>query len=697
MKNAFLSEMEKLMKLESNFVDVFSKYYGFDKLDKSNPYYELKKQNYEAVKESYKNKIILPNTHPIRATIQTTYCCNLNCIMCQLHSQYASQQLQSMRKNAMKKDDFDKIATELFPYLVEVHPTNVGEPLVSPWFDYMCDVVQKYGVLFDITSNGMLWTEEKILKILPSLLDIKISFEGIKKETFASISKGSDYKKICKNIDTFLFLRKQSHSQATITLQMTLLDINYHELLDIIRFAKDKGIDRVKAYHVKSYFSEMDQHFLLKSPENEALFEEVRTSAIALAENLGIALEISEPRAKMEDCSLISQHCRLPWGEVFIDYDASAYPCHSHKNMAYGNLISQNWLDVWNSEYAQKIRHSLINLSETEKTICKNCGMNFLKYDENQCVPHDISGYLSNNNEQINSSEIRWSDRSRQFELKQVILYKGNFMDEKKLIEIQKKLLHDRPVFGLEIITNCNKHCYICPRQNFKRKNQKMSMETFEKLCAWLPKECDIFFAGYGEPLLHPDCMKFVQKFAERGNETSIMTNGKLLSPEKIKDLFEHGLDRLQISVLLKDGIEQLQHFADMTDSCQAKKIEFNVLYEENMTTECDFVNSIREKGFTVRFKLIHNRGNELYQTDWTDEIRTCGSFFILGNIDTNGNLNICSQDINGVYDFGNISNMTFDEYMAYKRQFLGNKSVIPICDHCNDEYRLIHLHKYDD
>lgn len=400
------------MKLKSNFVDVFSKYYGFEKLDKSNSYYEQKKQNYEAVKEAYKNKIILPNTHPIRATIQTTYCCNLNCIMCQLHSQYASQQLQSMRKNAMKKDDFDKIATELFPYLVEVHPTNVGEPLVSPWFDYMCDMVKKYGVLFDITSNGMLLTEEKIRHILPSLLDIKISFEGIKKETFESISKGIDYNKLCENIDTFLHLRNEMHSKATITLQMTLLDINYHELLDVIRFAKEKGIDRVKAYHVFSQSKEMDEHSLLKNPKSEALFEEVRTSAISLAENLDIALEISEPRAEWKDCSLISQHCRLPWGEVFVDYDENVYPCHSHNNMAYGNLLAQPWTNIWNSEYAQKLRRSLV--TQSEATICTKCGMNFLKYDENQSVPHNRNGYLSNN---IESNEIRWSGRSRQFEL----------------------------------------------------------------------------------------------------------------------------------------------------------------------------------------------------------------------------------------------------------------------------------------
>lgn len=269
-------------------------------------------------------------------------------------------------------------------------------------------------------------------------------------------------------------------------------------------------------------------------------------------------------------------------------------------------------------------------------------------------------------------------------------------MNDKEIVEIQKKLLADKPVFGLEITTKCNKNCYMCPRQNFKRKNQLMTWETFNKLCEWLPKECDIFFAGYGEPLLHPDCVKFVNRFALRENETSVMTNGRLLSKDKINELFDNGLDRLQISIVLKDGIEQILHFTKMVDSALSSKVEFNVLYEETMNTNHEIVQSIVDKGFIVRYKLIHNRGNELYEVDWKNEILTCGSFFILGNIDTNGNLNICSQDINGIYDFGNINTMSFVEYMEYKKNFIGNKTIIPICEHCNDEYRIIHLHKYD-
>lgn len=269
-------------------------------------------------------------------------------------------------------------------------------------------------------------------------------------------------------------------------------------------------------------------------------------------------------------------------------------------------------------------------------------------------------------------------------------------MDEKKLIEIQNRLIEDKPVIGLEVTTQCNKFCYMCPRKNFKRKNKNMSKETFQHLLDWAPEPCDFFIAGYGEPLMNPDLAYFVNGLSKKG-EVSVMTNGILLTAERMKELFDNGLDRLQVSILLKDGIEQVDKYVAMTIPEYVEKVEFNILYEENMTLPQDKVDEYNAMGFKARFKLIHNRGGELYAAKWTDEIKSCGSFFILGDIDSDGNLKVCSQDINGVHNFGNVATTTFEQYKDFKRKFLGNRGIIPQCEQCTDEYRLIHLHNYDE
>ena len=57
-----------------------------------------------------------------------------------------------------------------------------------------------------------------------------------------------------------------------------------------------------------------------------------------------------------------------------------------------------------------------------------------------------------------------------------------------------------------------------------------------------------ITFSG-GEPTLHPDLDLLIRRVRERGAISTIITNGLLLTPERIKALNRAGLDYLQISI----------------------------------------------------------------------------------------------------------------------------------------------------
>lgn len=387
-------------------IDVFERYYSFSKLNQNNPYFERKKQNYLAVKEAYFSDKFDLTTFPLRATVQTTDFCNLNCIMCQIHSQKEKHTLRQMSKS-----NFDGIVKTLFPTLMEVHPTNIGEPLISPWFDYLTEKAFEYGVLLDITSNGTLLTDEKIKKILPALLDIKISFDGAKKETFERIRKGADFDRVVQNIKNFVRLRNASGSQASVTLQMTLFNINYTELPDVIRLAKDLSVDKVKAYHVFSYSPEIDRFSLMNNLDD---FEKVRSESIELAKKIGMNVSINESLSgkQMETVpKLVHQKCRLPWAEAFIDFDGEIYPCHTHNHKSYGNIFCSSAESVWNSPYAQDLRNALVR-GKTENTICFNCGNNFVRVDKDASVPFNKDDYLFN---KTGDKNINWGKRCKQF------------------------------------------------------------------------------------------------------------------------------------------------------------------------------------------------------------------------------------------------------------------------------------------
>ena len=387
-------------------VDVFERYYASARLDKDNPFYDMKKQNYLLAREQYFSDETRLNSLPIRATIQTTDFCNLNCIMCQIHSQREKHALKQM-----KQSDFDEVVQKLFPTLMEVHPTNIGEPLFSPWFDYLCNKCKEYGVLLDITSNGTLLTQEKIRAIMPCLLDIKISFDGAQKETFERIRKGADFGRLLQNIDNFVHIRNETGSSATISLQMTLFNFNYRELPNLIQLAKEKGVDRVKAYHVFSYSDEIDHLSLINNPEK---FEETRVKSLELAQKLKMQVSIAEPPSKnpeADEKTLVRQNCRLPWAECFIDHDGSVYPCHTHNHVPFGNILSQRAYQMWNSDYAQSLRGHLIS-GHCENTICQNCGNNFVRINRHQAVPYNKDDYLF---KKTGDANINWGKRCKQF------------------------------------------------------------------------------------------------------------------------------------------------------------------------------------------------------------------------------------------------------------------------------------------
>jgi len=251
-------------------------------------------------------------------------------------------------------------------------------------------------------------------------------------------------------------------------------------------------------------------------------------------------------------------------------------------------------------------------------------------------------------------------------------------------------LIDSKQIFDIEITTHCNKQCSICPREKFRRQNREMSSDIFEKVCDWLPKGSDVFFAGFGEPLLRKNHLDFIKKLTENGIRSSIMTNGKLLSYDKICELYESGLYKLQISILLEQEEKEIKKFVDMIDGKFYKKTQFNLIYDKNTEKPINLKNELESFGFKVYDKRVHSRGGHLYRNEIEMDTRPCGTFERFAYIDTNGDLQICSNDINGEYNLGNILTLTFEELLDKKKSF--NRENIRVCKFCDDKYAEINL-----
>ena len=264
--------------------------------------------------------------------------------------------------------------------------------------------------------------------------------------------------------------------------------------------------------------------------------------------------------------------------------------------------------------------------------------------------------------------------------------------NEQQIIEQQSRLLAGRQMFDVELTTVCNKECYVCPREKLLRKNGIMSEETFGRLTTWLPKNCDVFFAGLGEPLQHKLCISFIRLLHDSGRGTSIMTNGILLSGEKVAELFDSGLDKLQISIIQKTDLKKIQYFTTIIPPEFKSNVVFNVIREKEMSSASKELKYLDDNGWRYCEKLAHNRAGLLYNVCNKSKVVTCATFFCDTFVNCDGEIYVCSSDINGKFKIGSVYEMSFSELIEYKKHYIGNKAVCPLCRSCNDEYRLKHF-----
>ena len=174
----------------------------------------------------------------------------------------------------------------------------------------------------------------------------------------------------------------------------------------------------------------------------------------------------------------------------------------------------------------------------------------------------------------------------------------------------------------IEATNLCNLDCSICLRQSWSGGLGIMSEEVYSKLVAELgelPSPPDVIFGGYGEPLSHPNILEMIRQLAYVGCQTSLITNGTLLTPYLTRSLVEAGLGKLWISVdsfhqqAIRSASTELTHIgimaqlAEILRSVNGKLKEMDpglsmVLARENQATLLAIIDQAKKLGIRSFF-----------------------------------------------------------------------------------------------
>jgi len=163
----------------------------------------------------------------------------------------------------------------------------MGEPLLYEHFETILKLCKMNDIKLNLTTNGSFprkSVEEWSKLIVPITSDIKISWNGVTKATFEKIMQGSNYENQLQNVKALIKYRneyfKNTGYYCRLTFQLTFMQNNMHELVDIIKLASKLGIDRIKGHHLWTHFEEIENLSFKYSKDSIKKWNEIVKKAI---------------------------------------------------------------------------------------------------------------------------------------------------------------------------------------------------------------------------------------------------------------------------------------------------------------------------------------------------------------------------------------------------------------------------------
>jgi radical SAM protein with 4Fe4S-binding SPASM domain len=102
----------------------------------------------------------------------------------------------------------------------------------------------------------------------------------------------------------------------------------------------------------------------------------------------------------------------------------------------------------------------------------------------------------------------------------------------------------------IEPTNRCNLNCIMCPRKDMTRQQGFMDFELFKKIIDECEGHVDfIYLHFFGEPLLHPKIIDFINYAAGKAMTIALSSNATVLNERMSRDLLQSKLDLLIISI----------------------------------------------------------------------------------------------------------------------------------------------------
>ncbi|MBF0344197.1 MAG: radical SAM protein [Nitrospirae bacterium] len=316
---------------------------------------------------------------PRVAFFEVTNHCNLRCVMC-AHTQEGLR----MEKGHMEWPLFEDVFRQCGD-IKSVCLFSAGEPLLARNWDSIvgyCVENLPDGVDITFSTNGLLFTKEKILPLLGKNVSITISVDGATQNTYESIRQGGSFEKLLRNIRLINTLKDRYQTdKPSIEFAFAAWQDNVTELPLIAKLAVDmRAKQLVVAQRIFFNKEDFKQKSLLFAKER---FDHYLQKAVSICHSHDISIihggsysgAIPPPEGLINRFFDMTPDgrfaCRTAEENVSIGFKGLIRACCFIDHLFMGNLRHNTLMEVWHGHNYRSLRLNLRSGNLPDG--CKNC------------------------------------------------------------------------------------------------------------------------------------------------------------------------------------------------------------------------------------------------------------------------------------------------------------------------------------
>lgn len=302
---------------------------------------------------------------PVVAKVDISPLCNLHCTVC-VHatpSAGSSPLLAEQRfrkEQRMPVDRYREIVGQLAGRTAAVSLYYLGDPLMHPHLEEICDATREVGLNSHASTNfSFELSDERLRGLLASgLTHLTVCVDGLTQETYGRTRVGGRIGRVLDNLDRLLRLRRES---GRVTPR---IEVQY------VKFQHNLG--ELEAARARFTAAGVDQ------------FTEFWGALFNFADLDDGRVKVAGPRAARR-----VPRCLWPHFALLVRYDGGVIPCCTHRagvqyapgadHRAVGNVFDKGVWEVWNSPAYQALRRLTADPGRAARepalasTFCEGC------------------------------------------------------------------------------------------------------------------------------------------------------------------------------------------------------------------------------------------------------------------------------------------------------------------------------------